>query len=405
MIQKLVKHYLASFAGLPVAAWLLALVIFINRCGSMVIFFMSLYFTQELGFSIETTGILIGVFGAGSLIGSYIGGWLSDRFGTAVVQWTSLFFGGIFYLVLGYLRSVESIAVALFFLSVIAEAFRPANVTAFTEICSPKIQARGFALMRLAANLGITFGPALGGVLAMRNYHLLFWVDGLTCIVAAILFGSFVGKLNLSTMNDKKNRSESAVVSPWHDPLYLAFLGLILVIGTVFFQVFNTWPLYLRQECLFAENRIGLLMGINAALVVLIEMPIVHALEKKNPTSTILTGMAFLFAGFAILPLSKAYAFVIFSVILWTMGEILIFPMAATWISLRAPRSSVGTYMGLYALTFSSSMMISPMVCSWIYKQFGSIWLWLASGLAGVLVVAGMAFIRPAMRRSAELSG
>ena len=396
MIQKMVKHYLASFAGLPKAAWLLSLVIFINRCGSMVVFFMSLYFTRTLGFSIAATGTLISLFGLGSLVGCYLGGWLTDRLGTFAVQLVSLFFGGICYLILGYLRSFEAIAVMIFVLALISDAFRPANVTAFTEICPPEVRARGFALMRLAVNLGVTFGPALGGFLAMKDYQLLFWVDGITCILAAGLFWRLAHSFHLSTVADKKAQTE-AVQSPWRDGVYLAFLGLMFIIGVIFFQVFNTWPLYLREECLFPENRIGLLLAINATLVVLIEMPVVHKLEKKNPMSSIVIGSSLLFTGFALLPLSQHYVFIIFTVILWTLGEILIFPLAATWISNRAPKSSVGSYMGLYTFTFSFSMMMSPIACSNIYSRFGSTPLWLVSGVVGVVVVVGLGMLRPAM--------
>ena len=146
---------------------------------------MTLYLTRKLGFEVGQAGQIMSIWGAGSLFGSYLGGWLSDRWGTYRVQWMSLVWGGIGFMVLSQMQTFQSIAVTLFFLAVIAEAFRPASLTAFIEVCPPEIRTRGIVLNRMAANLGVAVGPAIGGILAKFNYSYLFWVDGITCLAAA----------------------------------------------------------------------------------------------------------------------------------------------------------------------------------------------------------------------------
>jgi predicted MFS family arabinose efflux permease len=196
----------------------------------------------------------------------------------------------------------------------------------------------------------------------------------------------------------KHSRKEKPVSSPWKDVLLLRFLGILLVVGILFFQIFGTWTLYLRQVCGFPENRIGLLMTINALMVAFFEMQLIHRIEKKEPLPLMALGTLFMAAGYALLPLMKNYGFIALTVILWTIGEMLIFPLAGAFIESRSSSGNSGTYMGLFTLTFSLSMMISPVLGTWVYNHFGPKTLWLAAGVGGLL--AGIGFLN--LRRFSE---
>jgi MFS family permease len=387
-LKRPVDGYVESFRGLPREAWLLSLVVLINHAGSMVVFFLPLYLTGDRGFSVMTEGRLISLWGFGSLIGSYAGGGLSDRWGSKLVQRMSLLLGGIGYVLLGYLDSLEAIAALTFVLAVVANAFRPANVAAFSELCVGETQARGFALMRLAINLGFSVGPALGGILAMHSYRSLFWANGLASLAADVVLER-VFKDPVASLKGSSPGPGRPAVSPWKDRVPLQFLGLLLVVGVVFFQLFGTWPLYLRQVCGFGENRIGLLLTINALMIVLFEMQLIHRIDKKEPLAMIALGVLFMAAGIALLPLMMNYAFVAATTLLWMVGEMLIFPLSATFIAGRASPENSGAYMGLFTLTFSLSMVISPVSGTWVYNHFGPHVLWFRAGCVGFLVWVG----------------
>ena len=397
-LKRLYKGYLESFRGLPREAWSLALVVLINHAGSMVVFFLPLYLTGDRGFSVMTAGRIISVWGFGSLIGSYAGGGLSDRWGSKSVQRMSLVLGGIGYILLGYLDSLPAIAVLAFTLAVVANAFRPANVTAFTELCAGATQARGFALMRLAVNLGFSAGPALGGILAMRSYRYLFWANGLASLFAAAVLER--------VFQDPPAQSRAAArtgsaASPWRDPVLLRFLGLLLAVGIVFFQLFGTWPLYMSRVCGFTENRIGLLLTINALMIALFEMQLIHRIDEKEPVSMVAFGALFVAAGFGLLPLAKSYGFIAATTVLWTVGEMLIFPLSATFIAGRASPENSGAYMGLFTLTFSLSGAVSPAAGTWIYSRFGPAALWFGCGCVGLLVWLGLRGLRKSIKADA----
>jgi predicted MFS family arabinose efflux permease len=384
-LNKIFKHYKASYSGLPKAVWILSFVILINRSGTMVLFFMTLYLTQKLGYNIETAGKAISIYGLGSLAGAYLGGWLSDKWGPSRVQLISLISSAFGFIILGYLETYLSIIIFLFFVAICNESFRPANITAVGQVSNPENRARSFGLNRLAINLGITIGPAVGGILASLNYLYLFWVDGITCFFAAIILFYFIKKYKIELGKHKEEIIE-AVVSPWKDKTFLVILGLLLFIGMVFFQLFNTWPIYLKEIYTISEGEIGTLFAINGILIVLIEMPLIHLLEKKDILKVISIGTLFIFVGFSMLPLGISFLFVAFSVVVWTIGEILIFPYVSAFISNRATNLNRGKYMGLFTLTFSLAMVIGPAFGSWIYNRFSPATLWFSIGLLGIFI-------------------
>src|SRR5690606_10560102 len=160
-LKRFLTLYLDSYRGLSKPIWMLSLVILINRIGAMVVPFLSIYMTQALGFTIKETGYVLSFFGLGAVVGSWLGGWFTDKFGYFKVQAVSLFLVVPMYFVLPELKTVESLAAGVFFLSVISETFRPPNSVAIAYYANPENLTKAFSLNRMAINLGFSIGPAL----------------------------------------------------------------------------------------------------------------------------------------------------------------------------------------------------------------------------------------------------
>jgi len=402
-VKKLLLYYKASYSGLPKDAWMLAFVVLVNRSGSIVLFFMTLYLTKELDYSIAAAGRMISLYGIGSMAGAYLGGWLSDVIGTKRVQLFSLILSGIGFIILGHIKSPFIIAIALFIIAILNESFRPANATAVGQVTPPDLRARGFAMNRMAINLGVTIGPAIGGFLAMYNYRLIFWMDGLTCLVAGIILWKFFRHGEFET-HLSGPAVDPHIGSPWKDKIYLLFLMLTLTCGLMFVQLFNTWPVYLKDFYALLENKIGTLLAFNAFLVVLFEMPLIHRIGSRNQLKVISVGTLLLFSGFAILPFGSGILFGAFTVLIWTIGEMLIFPLAISFVSERASDKNRGKYMGMYVTSFALAFVIGPALGTGIYDTWGADSLWFSAGLIGIFVSAGFLLVGKVIDREKRLN-
>ena len=338
----------------------------------MVVPFMTIYCTQKLGFSIVQAGIIMSLFGLGSILGAFYGGKITDKLGFYHLQLGALFSGGVLFISLAFLETFLSLATGTFLLSMCNESFRPANSAAIAHYSSEKVRTRAYSLHRLAINLGWSFGGALGGLIASIDYHFLFYVDGCTNILAGFLL------LRLLPQVKKKKAPKDAPDKPvtrsaYHDKLYLAFIFLTIPFASSFFQFFTLQPVFFKTEWHFTEQFIGGLMALNGLIIVTTEMVLVHKLEgRRNPLYFISLGVfvaALSYVALNVLP-PVAWAAVI-AVVLITFGEMLSMPfMNAFWIS-RSNENNRGEYSALYTIAWSTAQIIGPVYGAFLIQYGG----------------------------------
>jgi predicted MFS family arabinose efflux permease len=385
MLSATLARYRSAYGGLPREVWLLAFALFVNRSGAMVMTFMTLYLTSQLGMTEAAAGRMISVYGLGAVCGAFVGGRLSQTFGAIRLQSICLLLAVPGYLILPLWNSWPPLAASLFALSLFSEAVRPANAVAITNFTTSANRTKAFALNRLAANLGFSFGPVIGGVLATIHFGLLFAVDAATTLVAAlVLIGCFKMRRNDAPAGEQ---SIEIAASPLRDGVFVAFLLLMLVSAAFFTQFGSTYPLYLRDHYRLSKPLIGLMFAVNTTVIVAFEMLLVDAIKHWPALRTIGVG-AFLFClGFAILPFGSSGAFCVFAMLIVTVGEMLSFPLSAGFASNRSSPGNEGAYMGWYTTMFAVAFVLGPTVGSAIY-QLNRDALWL-----GGLAIGAAAFI------------
>jgi len=391
-LKKVYFLYKEAYTGLPKEAWLLSMVGFINRSGSMVLFFMTLYMTRNFNISTTRAGQVISVYGFGALLGSYLGGKLTDVIGAYNVQRISLILTGTGFILLGQMRSYWLIWGMMFFVGLVGEALHPANSTAISQVCPPGLRTKGFALNRLAANLGFTIGPAVGGYLALIDYRLLFWVDGMTCFLAAAAFMLFFRTAR--PVQEPRDASAPTPRSVWKDFYFLKVLVFSFLLGVIFVQLFNTFPLFFRTVYGFEENRIGLLIAINTIMIGLVEMLLMDALKEKPLKKIISLGVLFFGTGFALMPLGRGFIYAGFTVVVWTMGEILSIPSLTALIANHSDDAVRGKYMGMFGFAFALAVTVGPAIGAAIYDSLGPNVLWFGCGGMGILLSLGFTSLK-----------
>lgn len=395
MLARTISLYQNAYSGLSRSTWLLSLVMLVNRSGTMVIPYMTLYLTSK-GYTIGQAGIVTGIAGLGAVFGGFIGGRLTDRFGFQRVQRITLLGGGLLFIVLGQMNSWLSICICTFLLTLVNESFRPANSTAIAQYSKDENRTRSYSLNRLAVNLGWAVGGGIGGFLASINYHLLFWVDGCTNLVAVLLLQFFLPSQSAAEISHHTTAGKTKAASPYRDTIYLRFIFYVTIFGSCFMQLFSTLPVYYKETLRMPEYVIGMLMTLNGLLITVLEMVLVFKLEGKRENvfyifyGVTLVGISYVLLN--ILPLSYFVTF--FCMILATLGEICAMPfMNSFWIARTSPGNR-GQYAGLYAIAWALATMIGRVAGAEIAEHAGFPILWWIVGGVCALTAIGFWYLR-----------
>ena len=349
----------SSYLGLSREVWYLSLITLINRAGTMVIPFLSLYLTKDKGYSLAQVGWIMSFFGLGSVIGSWMGGKLTDRIGYYKTMAGSLLLSSLLFVNLQFLDSFVSLCAGIFILMCVADAFRPAMFVALNAYSKPENKTRSVTLVRLAINLGFAAGPAAGGfIIVTLGYGGLFWIDGLTSLFAGLALLQLLHPKKARTIDQEIVGSSRSAYSDGH---YWIFILATILFGFVFLQYFSTVPLFYKDVHALSEAQIGLLIGLNGLIVFLLEMPLVHALEKRNFSRIWLMfiGMFLLGLSFLVLNLSAWSGILIIALILMSVAEMLVFPFSNSFAMEYSKRGRRGEYMALYSIAFSISHVFS----------------------------------------------
>jgi len=397
MILRTASLYKNSFGGLSLQTWMLSLVMLINRSGTMVLPFMTLYLTgKEMNRSLSEAGIVMGLFGCGSIVGAFFGGKLSDKSGFYKVQLFTLFGGGILFMILGQIKSYPLICVFTFILSTVNEAFRPANSAAVAHFSTVQNRTRSYSLNRLAINLGWAIGASMGGLLATVNYELLFWVDGFTNIFAAVLLYTFLRPTKQINKTEKREEPVPQAKSAYRDKTYLFFIFLVTIFGMCFFQLFTTVPKYFRDNLGLAEDYIGLMMAVNGLIIVCFEMVIVFILERKNRVlfyigfGTILCALSYFSL---LLPLTPKWT-TLLMILLITLGEISAMPFMNTFWTQRSDSSNRGQYAALFTIAWGVGQTFGPFLCSLLVDFQGFDVMFTSLGMALLFAAFGFFWLQ-----------
>jgi predicted MFS family arabinose efflux permease len=390
MLQRALQKYFNNFKGFSREIWILALITFINRAGTMVLPFLSKYLKEDLHFSYSQVGWIMVSFGIGSMLGSWLGGKLSDKIGFYKIMIFSLLTSGIGFFILQTITSYHGLLIAIFFIMVIADMFRPAMFVSLGAYAKPENRTRALTLVRLAINLGFAAGPALGGLLIMSvGYKGLFWVDGATCIVAILIFWLKVKEKKKSAYTDKEHPGEVLTHSVFKDRPFWIFLLICLISGIMFFQLFTTIPLYHKEQFNLSELQTGLLLTFNGVIVFFVEMPLVSYIERNkiNKLSAINLGGLLMTISIFLLLINNWVGILIVMMLFMTFAEMFAFPFSNSFAMSRAPKGHEGRYMAIFTMTYSFAHILSAKTGMTLIDHYGYQANWFFMGTLGFISV------------------
>ncbi|MDQ5843730.1 MAG: MFS transporter [Acidobacteriota bacterium] len=394
-----------GLGSLPREVWFVCLAILVNRAGSMVLPFLTLYLTVNRRMSPGTAGLALTVYGISAIVIAPLAGRLSDRFGSLRIMKVSLILSGAILFLFPLANSAGAIFALSGLWAVAAEAFRPPSMAMIGDLAGPERRKGAFALTRLAINLGMSIGPVIGGFLAMRSFKLLFYVDGATSVLAGLLLLVLPWRQH-STNESVPNASsvdETSQALRYLDVLkdrrFIYFLIAMLPIELVFFQSLAAMPLFLVRDLHFTEAGFGALLAINTVIIILVEVPLNNAMADWPHRYSLALGAFLVGAGFGALVLVNGVLGVALTIVLWTFGEMIILPASAAFVSDIAPRAQAGAYMGLYTMGFSVALAIGPWLGTEVLENFGSNAVWIGTFVCGCLTTLAIWYLPVKERR------
>jgi predicted MFS family arabinose efflux permease len=388
--------------GLPGDVWIIAATTLVNRAGMMALPFLVLYLTKHLHVSASLAGLAIGAYGVGGLLTAPVAGRIADRVGPFAVMRASLAASGVILLIMPLAKSFVVILGLTFLWAVVADAARPATMSALTGTTPPDQRKAAIAVNRLAINLGMSIGPAVGGFLAMVSFPLLFVVDGLTSLVAAgVLSG-------LLWWRHRRHPPAAAPTSPapasggrtsvfsvsspaWRDGAVLLLFATSFLMNVVFVQLQGAMPLYIVRDLSYTESFYGMLFVLNTLMIVAIEVPLNIAMAHWSPRPSMAVATVLIAVGFGALAVAKGPVAIAITVVIWTFGEMMFFPTSTAYVAQLAPPGRTGEYMGAFSSTFSLALIVGPWLGTMLLDRVGAPVTWsvmLALGLAAATLIA-----------------
>jgi predicted MFS family arabinose efflux permease len=413
-----VKNPWAGLRGLPRTVWIVAATSLVNRAGMMALPFLVLYLTRHLGTSASLAGLAVSAYGLGGIVTGPISGRLCDRLGPFTVMRASLALTGVMLLVIPLAHSFSVVVLLVFMWALIADATRPATMSALSSAASPEQRKAAIALNRLGVNLGMSIGPAVGGFLALVSFPLLFVVDGLTSLAAAGVLSLLLRPEDVrlvarashaaggETSDVDRSTRQPVHRGVWRDRTALTFLVAMVLVGLVFTQHQGAMSVYLVRDLRYRESFFGALFAVNTLMIVALEVPLNLAMADWSHRRALILGMLLTGIGFGAMGIAKGIAPLVVTVVIWTFGEMITFPVGTAYLADLAPPGRMGEYMGAYSSTFSLAVIIGPWAGTAALDRFGGGATWagvLACGLVAAAVTA-MTHPHPAQEPALDLA-
>lgn len=388
-----------GLAGLRREIWVIFATMLINRLGTMALPFLVLYLTRDLGFSAGKASLAVTVYGGVALVVSPLAGRLCDRIGALRIMKASLLTSGAMLLAYPFVRSYPGVLAATALWALTNEAFRPANMALLTHLATPEQRKPAFALNRLAVNMGMSVGPAVGGVLAMISFRWLFWVDAFTSILAGLLLIFLTWhRLDASRAVERGPQPEPGETALSRSGLtngrFLFFLLALMPAVLVFFQLNSAFSLFMVRDLKLSESAFGLMFTVNTVLIILIEIPLNTAMARWPHRRALALGTLLTGIGFGALVFASGVWGVAATVVVWTFGEMITFPGSSAAVADMSPPDRRGEYMGLYTMSFGIAFALGPWLGTVVLARFGAHVLWPCAFLLGGLSAVLMTQIR-----------
>jgi len=382
-ISKLYHEYPRTF-------WIVIAITFIDRIGGSLLFpFFALYITSKFNVGMTEVGVLFAAFSVSSFAGSTIGGALTDRFGRKGIIIFGLIASSLSTVAMGLIGSFQAFFFLALFVGILTDVAGPAHQAMIADILPEKQRADGYGILRVAFNLSVVIGPVIGGLLASRSYMLLFLSDAVISLLTAILIAIFLPETKPEAHPDAPKQTMGNTFAGYgqvfRNTAFMLFLGAVMLQVFSYMNMNTTLGVYLRNEHGTPESSYGLLLSINAAMVVLMQFPITRRITKYPPMLMMAFGTFLYVIGFSMYGFVSTYNMFVIAMVIITIGEMVVSPVSQALVASFAPEEMRGRYMAVSGFSWGIPFAVGPYLAGLIMDGPKPYMLWYAAGFVGML--------------------
>lgn len=397
MLQKQITRAKKIYREYPSQFWVVVGASFVDHLGGALLYpFFALYVTKHFDVGMTEVGILFAIFSISEFFGSMFGGALTDQIGRKKVIIIGLIVSAFTSVGMGLVNKLEFFYLMAVITGLFADMAGPARQAMLTDLLPEEKRADGFGIMRIAMNLTVAIGPAIGGFIAARSYMMLFAADAISSTITAYFFYKLVAEtLPKATTKEEKEAQPTFAETfrgygkVFKDHAFVIYMGLSMIVTIVYMQMYGSLPVFLRDVHSIPESGFGMLMSLNAAMVVLFQFAITRKIGNRPPMLMMALG-AFIYAiGFVIYGFTGQYAMFMVAMAIITIGEMIVTPVAQALVAKFSPEEMRGRYMAVFGISWLIPGAIGPLLAGLLMDNGKPLWVWFGSGILALLAALG----------------
>jgi MFS family permease len=396
----------ATLQAYPRQFWLLFAGMLISTIGSSMIWpFLMIYVTEKLGLSLSVSASLNTINALAGIASVFFVGHLVDRMGRKWAMVISLTLNGIVYLMQAQANSYGAFAIVMGLAGAANPLYRVAADAMMADLLPKEKRISGYSLMRMSNNIGISIGPAIGGFINTTSYGLAFYIAAGGMIIYGLLMLLFAREtMPARAVLEPEMRTREEGLGGYgtvlRDRHFLSFVGLFTLVQFCAATVWILLSVYAKHQFGVHENLYGWIPTTNAIMVVLFQIGVTAVTRRFSPLPVMAVGA--LFYAFATSSVGVGQGFWAFeaSMVIMTIGELILMPTASTYIANLAPADMRGRYMSFFSLSWGAASGLAPLIGGNLGDYLGPQVTWFAAGLVGLAAAAGFITLQ-ARKRSA----
>ncbi|MEW6367183.1 MAG: MFS transporter [Acidobacteriota bacterium] len=345
---------------LPRTVQILVIGTLVNRLGTFILPFLTLVLTREFAMTGAKAGLLLTMYGIGSLVSILAGGMLTDMMGRRQTALLSLVGSGALAVALAFAPSAGFLIPVLLFFGFLGDLYRPASSAIIGDVLPSKDRAVGFSALRVAVNLGFAFGAGIGGFIVDWNWRVLFAADGVTTLLfAGVVYFGIPETRGLATNLNSTQPAPQAIA---RDYVYHGLLFGSFSFAMVIFSLFTVLPLTITDSARYPTSMYGVLIAVNGVLITLCEVSAVAWLQRYRRLRVAALGFVLAGLGFGLIGLFMHWTWFLLAVLLGAVAEMMVLPQQMSFLADWAPPEARGRYLGLFGATWSLALIVNPVL-------------------------------------------